>query len=389
MTSNHSTELLRDPAAPRPISYMELFFDLAFVYALTQLDRTLTDDLSTRGGLRALLLLAAFWWVWTVTAWSTDWFNPEHPFVRGLLVWVMFGGLLLAAATPRAFGDYSIIFAGVYTAIHLGRGAGLIYRLRGHPAMRRSARVAVWFTITGVAWLAGALLPAARYPLWTAAIIVDATIGLVGYPVPVLGRSTSQELGVRGEHLAERYRQFVIIAIGELILISGMSFYGSGFHPASVAAFVLAFANALLFILIYHIPLTGDGAGAPRRSPTPAQPALVGGYLHLLLLAGILSAGAGNDMVIEHAGTPGEESFRMLVLAGGALFLAWRGLVVVVTVHRWPRWPLVGLLAMFALAPAVAYLPLIAASVASDLVLLAVAAAESSRSQRGHAVKPS
>lgn len=389
MTSNHATELLRDPTAPRPISYMELFFDLAFVFALTQLDRTLTDDLTVRGGLRALLLLAAFWWVWTVTAWSTDWFNPEHPFVRGLLTWVMFGGLLLAAATPRAFGDYSVIFAGVYIAIHLGRGAGLIYRLRGHPAMRRSARVAVWFAITGVAWIAGALVPAARYPLWAIAIVTDATIGLVGYPVPALGRSTQQELGVRGEHLAERYRQFVIIAIGELILVSGMSFYGSRFHPASVAAFGLAFVNALLFILIYHLPVTRESGGARPRSQTPAQPALVGGYLHLLLLAGILSAGAGNDMVIGHAGSHGEESFRMLVLAGGALFLAWRALVVVVTAHRWPRWPLVGLLGMFALAPAVIHLPLIAATVAGDVVLLAVAVAESSRSRRGHAVKPS
>jgi low temperature requirement protein LtrA len=389
MRNKQLTDLLRDPAAPRPISYMELFFDLAFVYALTQLDRTLTDDLTTRGGLRALLLLAAFWWVWTVTAWSTDWFNPDHPFLRGLLIWVMFGGLLLAAATPRAFGDYAIIFAGVYTAIHLGRGAGLMYRLRGHPAQRRSARVAVWFTITGVAWFAGALVPAARYPLWAAAIIVDATIGLIGYPVPVLGRSTQQELGVRGEHLAERYRQFVIIAIGELILISGMSFYKGGFHPANIAAFVLAFVNALLFIQIYHIPVTRKDAGARRRSPTPAQPALVGGYLHLLLLAGILSVGAGHDRVIEHAGGPGEESFRMLVLAGGALFLAWRSLLVAVNAHRWPRWPLVGLLAMFALAPAVAHLPLIAASVTGDLVLLAVAVAESYRSRRGPVVRTS
>jgi low temperature requirement protein LtrA len=389
MRNRQATDLLRDPAAPRPISYMELFFDLAFVFALTQLDHTLTDDLNTRGGFRALLLLAAFWWVWTVTAWSTDWFNPEHPFVRGLLIWVMFGGLLLAAATPKAFGDYSIIFAGVYIAIHLGRGVGLIYRLRGQPAQRRSARVAVWFTITGVAWIAGALLPAARYPLWAVAVIVDATIGLAGYPVPLLGRSTQQELGVRGEHLGERYRQFVIIAIGELILISGMSFYSSGFHPASVAAFVLAFANALLFILIYHTPVSQQAASARGRSPTPAQPALVGGYLHLLLLAGIVSAGTGHDMVIGHTGSAGEESFRMIVLAGGALFLAWRSLVVVVTAHRWPHWPLVGLLAMFALAPAVAHLPLIAASVTSDLILLAVALAESSRARRGQAVSPS
>jgi low temperature requirement protein LtrA len=389
MRNKQATDLLRDPAAPRPISYIELFFDLAFVYALTQLNRSLTDDLTVPGGLRALLLLAALWWVWTVTAWSTDWFDPDHPFVRGLLTWVMFGSLVLAAAAPRAFGRYAVVFAGAYVITHLGRGVGLIYRLHGHPAMWRSARVAVWFAASGVAWVAGALTPAARYPLWTAAIVVDATVGLVGYPVPGLGRSSPQELGVRGEHLAERYRQFVIVAIGELILISGMSFYRSGFHPSSVAAFVLAFVNALLFIHIYHLPVSRESTGGRGDAPTPAQPALVGGYLHLLLLAGIMSVGAGHEIVIAHAGDPGRESVYMIVLAGGALFLLWRSLVVAVTAHRWPRWPPVGLLAIFALAPAVAHLPLIAASAAVDLVLVAIVLAEHTRTRRGQLVTPS
>lgn len=387
MSDKRAAQLLRDPAAARPISYIELFFDLAFVYALTQLDRGLTHDLSAPAWLRALLLLAALWWVWTVTAWSTDWFDPDHPFVRGLLTWVMFGALLMAAAVPRAFGGYSIIFAAAYVTTHLGRGAGLFYRLRGQPAARRrSARVAVWFAITGVAWISGALVPAARYPLWTAAVAVDATIGLVGYPVPGLGRATAEELGVRGEHLAERYRQFVIIAIGELILISGMSFYSAGFHPASTTAFTLAFVNALLFVYLYHVPVSE--AGERRPAPTPAPPALVGGYLHLLLLAGIMSTGAGHDMVIAHAGDGGPASVPIVVLIGGGLFLAWRSLVVAQTARRWPRWPPAGLLALLALAPAVVRLPL-AASVAVNAVLLAVALAERRRSERGRVATPS
>jgi low temperature requirement protein LtrA len=389
MTSDQATELLRRPESPRPISFIELFFDLAFVFALTQLDRTLIDDLTLRGSLRTLLLLAAFWWVWTVTAWSSDWFNPDHRFTRGLLSWVMLGSLLMAAAAPRAFGDYSLIFAGVYIAIHLGRGAGLIYRLRGHPAQRRSARVAVWFAITGVAWVAGALVPAVRLPLWTAAIVVDATIGLVGYPIPRAGRATAQELAVRSEHFAERYRQFVVVAIGELILSAGISFYQAGFHPASIAAFILAFVNALLFIDIYHLPISRGSRRTQKRSSTPAQPALVAGYLHLLLLAGVLSAGAGHDMVIAHTGASSKENFRIVVLAGSALFLAWRSLTVVAAAHRWPRWPPLGLLALVAVAPATAHLPLIAASVAVNLVLLAIAMAERSMSRREPMVTPS
>jgi low temperature requirement protein LtrA len=90
---------------PRPIAYIELFFDLAFIFALTQLTRSLVQDITMGGALRSLVLLAAVWWVWSVTAWSTDWLDPNQPFVRALLTWVMFGGLLLAAAVPNASGS--------------------------------------------------------------------------------------------------------------------------------------------------------------------------------------------------------------------------------------------------------------------------------------------
>jgi low temperature requirement protein LtrA len=114
-----------------------------------------------------------------------------------------------------------MIFAGTYLTVHLGRGAMLMYALRGHPAARRSQRVAVWFAISGVAWVAGALVPAAQVPLWTAAVLVDATIPLAGYPVPGLGRSTQQDLSASAAHLTERYAQLIIVAVGELILVPG------------------------------------------------------------------------------------------------------------------------------------------------------------------------
>jgi low temperature requirement protein LtrA len=383
MTSSPATEVLREPQAPRPISYMELFFDLAFIFGLMQLTRSLTSDLTGPGALRSLLLLAAVWWVWSVTAWSTDWFDPQQPFIRGLLVWVMLGALLLAAAIPRAFDGYAMIFAVTYVAIHLGRGAILMYVLRGHPAALRSARVAVWFTITGVAWIVGALVPpAGRYPLWAVAIVVDATIGLVGYPIPRLGRTSEEQLRVSGPHLTERCAQLAIVAIGEFILVAGIGLRDAGFHPLSTTAFVLAFVNALLFTLIYHVPVGGGLASTVERSRTPGRQALETVYLHLFLLAAILTTAGGYELVIRHADGPIRAKYAILVVAGGALFLAWRIALVLVIGRRVPRWLPLGLVAVIALAAATAHVPPIAVAAIIDLVLVVIALAEWAMTRR-------
>jgi low temperature requirement protein LtrA len=375
-------ELLREPQEPRPIAYIELFFDLAFIFALTELTRSLVQDITMGGVLRSLVLLAAIWWVWSVTAWSTDWFDPNQPFVRALLTWVMLGGLLLAAAVPKAFDQYAMAFAGTYLAIHLGRGAMLRYALRGHPAARRSQRVAVWFAISGVAWVTGALVPAAQLPLWAVAVVVDATIPLAGYPVPRLGRSTRQDLQVSGAHLTERFAQLVIVAVGELILVSGLSLRDTGFHPASTVAFILAFVTALLFTQIYYLPVGRGHTATKQPSSIPGDRALLFAYLHFVLLAAILTAAAGHELMIAHSGGAGRERDRVVLVAGVALFLAWRTALLAVKCRRTFWWLPVGLVVAVAALPGLAHLPPVAASVFVNAVLLLVGLAEGARSRR-------
>jgi low temperature requirement protein LtrA len=350
---------------------MELFFDLVFIFALTQLTLRQTQDPTVPGAIRSLLLIAAIWWVWTVTAWSTDWFDPEQPLIRCLLIWVMLGSLLLAASVTGAFTEWAVIFAGTYVVTHLGRGAFLIYLLRGNPAARRSARVAAWFAVTGAAWITGSLVQAIQYPLWAAAIVIDATIGLIGYPFPKLGRSSQEQLRVSGAHFTDRHRQLAIVAFGELILMSGLGFHSAGFHLRSTVAFVLAFGNALLFVQIYHLPL-GDGLAATLdRSRAPGRLALTIGYIHYVLLVGVVTAATGNQLVIEHPTGTGENRYAGGIAAGSALLLAWRTASLLV-VHRRPPWGLLlGLLALVAVAPATVSLPPVAESAAVDAVLLA------------------
>ena len=376
MTGTRANRLLRRSQDPLKASYLELFFDLAFIFALTRLTGRLLQDLSIAGALRTLVLLAGVWWIWNATAVSTDWFSPAEPAVQRLLIWVMLGSLLMATAVPKAFGSYATVFVGAYLAIHLGRAAILIPALRGHPLQTRSVRVVIWFGITGVLWVAGVAVATVRQPLWAVAIIIDLTIGLLGWPVPGLGRTAPNEGRVTGQHLSERYEQIFIVAIGELILVSGISLGAVDLGPSQAIAFVLSFVNAVMLARIYHARSRIHLGPAIDQSGDPTRLGLITGYLHLVLTAGILTTAAGNELIIGHADRPNRASFVVVPVAGLVLFLAGRILLTAVTNHRlsWPR--LGGMLVVVAVAPAVLHLPPAAVPAIIDAVLIAVAVAD-------------
>nr|WP_165947154.1 low temperature requirement protein A [Micromonospora sp. 15K316] len=152
--------ILRSPDAPRRISYLELLFDLGLIVALTRLSDRLTGNLSWNHALETVVLLAAVWWVWTVTAYTTDWYDPRLPLVQMIVLLVLFGGLLMSLAVSSAFeGPSGVAFAGAYVGLHLCRGLVLVTALRGHALRARPMRVLLWFCLTGVLWVVGAFLP--------------------------------------------------------------------------------------------------------------------------------------------------------------------------------------------------------------------------------------
>ncbi|MEU7944849.1 low temperature requirement protein A [Micromonospora taraxaci] len=324
MTNGLANRLLQRRENPRRTSFLELFFDLAFIFALTRLSRVLLDDLSMGGGFRVLILLAALWWVWFVTAWSADWFDPRAPLIVVLLLWVMFGGLLMAAAVPTAFDSHALVFAVAYVAIHLGRGALLLPALRGHRLQSRSARVAIWFAISGVLWIVGAFVAPAREILWALALLLEYALARLRWPFPWLGRSTWPELQVNGDHLSERYQQIFIIALGELILIAGVTYSGSGMDRESTVAFALAFVTAVALARLYLVPAgTRLGAAVVAAGPPGSMLALMAGYLHLVMIAGVLATSVAMEMTIDDPG--GRDNGQLTVgVIGPALFLTAR-----------------------------------------------------------------
>jgi low temperature requirement protein LtrA len=388
MTTSRAAELVRQPGDPQRATFLELFFDLVFVLALTQLSRGLIQHLSWSGAFQALVLLLALWGVWAHTAGLTDIFDPQRPQIQLVVTASMLGALVLAAVAPEAFGRRGLVFAGVYLAIQLGRSVFVVLVLRGHKARRLYLRQLVWFGASAVPWIAGALTQGlARAALWTLAVIVDSVAAALRFPTPGLGRASSSEFAITGGHLAERYRQFFIIALGELILVTGLAFGGSGLGADHTVALVVSFATTVLLwrIYIYRAgELLGTAIGAARD---PLSVGLPMSYSHLVMVAGIVVTAVGQELVIAHPLAHSRSAWTAVILGGPALFLAGRAIFEYAIFARVSRDRPVALLVLAALTPVMLHLPPLLPAVAATAVLAGIAVADASGA-RGRPPEP-
>ncbi|QRP46652.1 low temperature requirement protein A [Amycolatopsis sp. FDAARGOS 1241] len=197
------------------VTFVELFFDLVYVYAVTQISHLLLGDLSGRGAFHAALVLLAVWQAWMYSTWLTNWLDPEVLPVRAVLIATMLVSLVAAAGVPGAFGDRGFWFAGGYVLMQIGRTLAALWRSRRDATLRRTfQRITVWLCASGALWLAGATVDGpARDLRWLAAVIVDNVGPLTGFHVPGLGKSGTADRVITGSHMAERCHLFVIIAL--------------------------------------------------------------------------------------------------------------------------------------------------------------------------------
>src|SRR5215472_10693097 len=225
MATGTVSGLLRGPGQPR-VAFLELFLDLVFVFAFFRLSQDLLTHLNWTGALQTLVLLLPVLYVWFSAARFTGLFDPRHPLIELLIISIMFGTLVVAAATPEAFGRKGLFFAGAYVTLRFGALAAVILVLRGQEAQLHAVRILFWAGISALPWIAGAFLHGwARAALWIPAAVVEYVGLAIGYPTPRLGRSMGRaEVAVAETHLADRYQQFFIIALGEPILVTGLTF---------------------------------------------------------------------------------------------------------------------------------------------------------------------
>ncbi|MET7864237.1 low temperature requirement protein A [Micromonospora taraxaci] len=368
--ASRADRLLRGSDSPLSASFLELFFDLAFVLALSQLAEHLLHDLTVAGALRTALLLTGIWWVWVPTTWFADWYDPESPAVRWLLVASALGALLVGVAIPQALDGRGLLFAGAYVSVHIARGVVTTFALRGHPSQKRTLRILCWFSVSAVPWLAGGLLPDWRVPLWLLALALDLTGPRLGWPTPLMGRNRQQELHLAGEHFAERYQQIMIIALGELVLVAGLSYAGTDLHLPQTAAFLLVFATAVLIGLLYVTP-AGQRLGPAIDHADPSRLGVVTGYVHLVMIAGLVVTAVGAELSIAHPSRTGDLTAVVVILSGPTLFLVGR-ILFSVAIHRRLSWPRVGALFVLGAAAGLLRMPLLAISAVATAVVLVV-----------------
>jgi low temperature requirement protein LtrA len=363
------------------VTYAELLFDLVFVFAVTQISHTLLAQFTPLGAVQTTVLLLSVWWVWVYTSWVTNWLNPELTPVRVLLFLLMLGGLVLSTSIPKAFESRGLWFAAAYAAMQVGRTA---FWLLSTPRERTSARmnavrILVWLSVSAVFWIAGGLAQGhTRLVLWAVALAIEYTSPAVRFWIPKYGASSVADWYVEGGHMAERCAGFIIIALGESIVVTGATFADLTWTREVVAAFLSAFVGALAMWWIYFHKGAEAGSELISNSSEPGRLArLAYTYLHLPIVAGIILAAVANDLVLLHPAGHSDPRTVLSAVGGPLLFLIGT-ILFKHTIRGWLQLSHgVGIIALCVLGWFAAELSPLMLSIATTALMVVVAAWES------------
>ena len=306
-------------------SSLELFYDLVFVFAITQVSHLLLAHLTWTGVLQSLIVLLAVYWSWNYTTWTTNELDTETVPVRLLLLGLMLVSLLMSVAIPQAFEDHALLFAGSYVAIQVGRHFFLTFAAAdgGTVERERAGRILTWFVVAGVIWISGALVEGTgRYVLWLVALALDYYAPLVTYWVPGRRRLPPETWNVGTEHFAERFGLFIILALGESIVITGGVTSELDLDAKTVVAFVMAFLASAAIWWLYFTSVAALGEHyleVSESRTTLARDAYT--YLHVVFVAGIILSAVGDELVIAHPGEILPPYEVAAVAAGPAVYL--------------------------------------------------------------------
>jgi low temperature requirement protein LtrA len=377
--------LLRDREGHREerVGFIELFFDLVFVFAITQISHGLIAHPDPAGFVHALMLLLAIWWVWVDTAWVTNWVDVRHMEVRVLLFALMAAGMLMAVAIPYAFGGRAWLFALAYLAAQLGRHFFMILALGGHSEanFRNFVRIFLWGLAEAPFWIGGALAAdeGVRTLLWAVALLIVTSGPIFAFWVPGLGRSRISTWNVEGHHFSERCGLFIIIALGESVLVTGAAYGAAAIDAARSIAFASAFVGTVAMWWLYFDIGAERAARLLAQDKDPGRMArLAYTYFHIPIVAGIIVTAASDEMALGHPGGHGSQAALATLLGGPALYLAGNLLFKRTSGSQyWPLSHMAGLALLTAAAAAALFWkvpsPLILSLLATSVLVLVAA----------------
>ncbi|MFI6271619.1 low temperature requirement protein A [Micromonospora zamorensis] len=323
MTTGGTAALVRRPDGSTRATLLELLFDVVFVASLALTSTLLAGHHSWSGGAMVLLMLTAIWWTWSVTSTTTEFYDPQQRPIQLILMVAMVGSVGMAASLPMVSDGHAMVFAISYVGTHVIRGIVLVtslHRQRHRSAMIRATRFLFWFVVSGVFWIAGAVSGTVNWGLWTIAITIDLVSAAARYPTPRLGRVPLDQYERTTGHLGERHQQFVILALGDIILVPTLQVSKGELAGLRVTALFGAFAMMLLLWQIY-VFRAGELLAAGARVGRPAR---VAPYTHLVMLVGVVGTAASFDLVVTRPTGTTPVGWLLLIMGGPALFVIGR-----------------------------------------------------------------
>ncbi len=328
MTSAAPSSLVEPVSAESPsgdeeerrTSYLELFFDLVFVFAVTQVTVLLLSNTSPAGFARSALVLALVWWAWSGFTWMTNAVDIESQLTKLLFLGGMAGAFFMALAVPGSYGDEGAWFACAYFFVRVLNVVLYGSGLKARPAERSAfLRLAPFFLVAPALVLAGGLVESLplRSALWVMSLAVDV--------VGVLATGRENDWRVSPAHFAERYALIVIIALGESIVAIGTSVEDLPRDATFALSVIIAFAGVAALWFAYF----GFVSGAVERALHRAAPSRRGPlardvftFFHYPIVLGIVLFAVAAKKVVAHPDDPLSRAGRVALGLGVALFFA-------------------------------------------------------------------
>jgi low temperature requirement protein LtrA len=306
----------RAPEEVVSVSTLELFFDLVFVFTITQLTTVLVAEPTVRGAAQVVLMLGVIWWMYGGYAWLTNVVPPTSGDRRLLLLGGMCAFLIVALAIPKAFGDDGVAFGIAYGVVVLVHTVTFT-RAASASIVQAVLRLAPFNLTTAALVLAGGIAGGdAQYVLWALAFLCEWLTPLVNDP---------GDFDISSSHFVERHGLVLIVALGESVVAIGIGAAGLELDAGLAAVAILAL---LLTACLWWLYFGGDDEAAERAlaaAPQPRRPMLAiysFGYAQLAMLLGVIAAAAGTKKAIGHPFDALEIEPALMLGAGVALFVA-------------------------------------------------------------------